>query len=127
MLLLLLSVIGVIQCAAVLHSSEGSRASLVAFPACLCEEDIKLLIVDTLAAKLASLCLDGSEVLFKGVEDLTVADVLLAEDGLVLLSALLVVVLGEVTSEGHGGGRGKDAGVGRRGLGQRGQRGRQVI
>jgi hypothetical protein len=67
LLLLLLSVIGVIQCAAVLRSSEGSGSSLVTFPACLCEEDIELLVVDTLVAKLASLCVDGGEVLLKGV------------------------------------------------------------
>lgn len=87
---------------AVLHSSEGSGSSLVAFPARLCEEDIEFLIVDTLGAKFPGLCLDGGEVLLKGVENLTVADVLLAEDRLVLLFALLRVVLSEVTSESHG-------------------------
>ena len=103
-LLLLLQL--VLLFTAVLYSSEGDGPSLVALPACLCEEDIELLIVGTLAAKLPGSCLDDGEILFECVEDLAIADVLLVEDGLVLLSALFKVVLGELTSEGHCGGCG---------------------
>lgn len=92
----------VVQCAVMLQSSEGGGTSLVAFPTSFGEEDIELLVTYTLAAKLLGLCVDDSKVLFEGVEDLTVADMLLTEDALVLLFALLVVVLGELTGEGHG-------------------------
>ena len=102
LLLLLLRVVGVVQWAAMVHTSEGGFASLVAFAACLYEEDIEFLIMGTLAVKLSSLCLDDGEILFECVEDLTIADMLLAEDGLVLVSALLVVVLSKLTSESHG-------------------------
>jgi hypothetical protein len=95
---MLLLVLGV----GMLKTSEGGGSSLVAFGACLSEESIKLVVVGTLAAEIASLGLDDGEVLFEGMEDLAVVDVLLAEETLVLLSALLVVVLGELTSESHG-------------------------
>jgi len=84
-----------------LQTSEGGGTSLVALPASLCEENIKLLVVDTFAAKLPGLCVDDGEILFEDMKDLTVADVLLAEGILVLLSALLIVILGELTCESH--------------------------
>ena len=58
----------VVQCAAMLlQSSEGGGTSLVAFPTSFREEDIKLLVAYTLAAKLPGLCVDDSKVLFESV------------------------------------------------------------